>query len=130
MSGIKKLTLTDLIKEKEKYKIKDDVKEELYISRLDASVTIQKPDRSLCMESLEMANDSNQSDKADVYLVYNIVVEPNLKDEKLHKEYGCVEPIDIVEKIFEIGEINQIAKAGLELAGYSNSVDKVKDIKN
>jgi len=127
---VKKLTLTDLIKEKEKYQVKKDVKEELFISRLDASITICKPERSLCLESFQMANDNEQSYKADAFIVYNIVVEPNLKDEKLHKEFGCVEPIDIVEKIFEIGEITQIAKAGLELAGYSDGVGKVKDLKN
>jgi hypothetical protein len=130
MGEVKKLTVTDLIKEKEKYKIKEDVKEELYLSRLDASITIQKPERSLCMESFEMVNDSNQAGKADAFMVYNIVVEPNLKDPQLQKEFGCVEPIDIVEKVFEMGEISQIAKAGLELAGYSDGVSKVKDIKN
>ncbi|MEL3956924.1 hypothetical protein NST17_06900 [Caldifermentibacillus hisashii] len=130
MSELKKLTLTDLIKEKEKYKVKADVTEDLYLSRLDASITIRKPERSLCMESFEMVNDQNQAEKADAFMVYNIVVEPNLKDAKLQQEFGCVEPIDIVEKIFEIGEITQIAKAGLELAGYSAGVDKVKDLKN
>lgn len=130
MSELKKLTLTDLIKEKEKYKVKADVTEDLYLSRLDASITIRKPERSLCMESFEMVNDQNQAEKADAFMVYHIVVEPNLKDAKLQQEFGCVEPIDIVEKIFEIGEITQIAKAGLELAGYSAGVDKVKDLKN
>lgn len=130
MSEIKKLTLIDLMKNKEKYQVKNDTTDELFIKRLDASISISKPDRSLCTESFQMANDPNQSEKADSYLVYNIVTEPNLKDAALQKEFGCVEPTDIVGKLFEPGEITNIAKFGLELAGYTNGVDRVKDIKN
>lgn len=127
---MKKLTLTDLMKNKEQFQVKDDVIEELYIERLDASITIRKPERSLCLEGFQMANDKHQSDKADTYIVYNIVTEPNLKDTQLQKEFGCVEPTDIVEKLFEAGEITQIAQAGLELAGYKKGIDKVKNLKN
>lgn len=130
MSEIKKLTLTDLLKDKEKYQVKDDVTEDLFIQRLDASITIRKPERSLCIEAFQMANDENQGGKADPYLVYNIVVEPNLKDSQLQKEFKCVEPTDIVEKLFESGEIAYIAQVGLELSGYKNGIDKVKDLKN
>ena len=77
-----------------------------------------------------MVNDKNQSGKADPFMVYNVVIEPNLKDSKLQKEFGCVEPTDIVEKIFEAGEMVQISKAGLELAGYHKGINKVKDLKN
>ncbi|MGE8080511.1 phage tail assembly chaperone [Peribacillus loiseleuriae] len=130
MGEIKKLTLTDLMKDKEKYQIKKDSTEDLYIDRLGASITIRKPERSLCMEAFQMANDENQVDKADLFAVYNMVVEPNLKDPQLQKEFGCVEPTDIVEKLFESGEITQIAQFGLQLAGYSKGIDKVTDLKN
>ena len=126
----KKLTLTDLMKNKEQYQVKEDVTEELYIARLGASITIRKPERSLCIEAIQMANDEEQNEKADPYMIYNIMVEPNLKDQQLQKEFGCVEPTDIVEKIFEAGEMVQISKAGLELAGYHKGIDKVKDLKN
>jgi hypothetical protein len=82
------------------------------------------------MEAFQMANDENQSGKADTFMVYNIVVEPNLKDSSLQKEFGCVEPTDIVEKIFESGEISNIATIGMELAGYKSNIQKVKDLKN
>jgi hypothetical protein len=126
----KKLTLTDLMKEKEKYQVKDDVTEEVYIPRLDANVTIRKPERSLCIETIQMTQDDNLVDQADPYLVYNIMVEPNLKDKELQKAYGCVEPTDIVGKIFETGEIPNIAQVGLELAGYDKGIKRVKDLKN
>ncbi|MED3549958.1 phage tail assembly chaperone [Cytobacillus praedii] len=126
----KKLTVTDMLKNKEKYQVKDDVTEELSIQRLDASITIRKPERSLCLDALQMAYDDNQQGKADPFMVYNIVVEPNLKDSQLQKEFGCIEPTDIVEKIFEPGEISAIAQIGMQLAGYKNGVERVKDIKN
>lgn len=127
---MKKLTLTDLIKNKEQYETNGNVTEELYVERLDASITIKKPERSLCLEAFEMVHDKNRVGESDVFMVYNIVIEPNLKDPKLQKEFGCVEPTDIVGKIFEAGEIAQVSKAGLDLAGYNTGISKVKDIKN
>lgn len=127
---IKKLTLTDLIKDKEKYELKDDATDELYISRLKASITIRKPERSLCLESIQMAHDENLNEKADPFMIYNTVVEPDLKDSKLHAEFGCVEPMDIVEKIFEPGEILNISQAAFKLAGYQKGVERVADLKN
>ncbi|MCM3411461.1 phage tail assembly chaperone [Metabacillus litoralis] len=129
-ANTKKLTLTDLIKNKEKYQVKSDTTEELFVERLGATITIRKPERSLCLEAFEMVNDDAQAAKADPFMVYNIVVEPNLKDPNLQKEFGCVEPDDIVEKLFESGEISNIAQIGMELAGYKSGVKKVNDLKN
>ena len=118
----KKLSLTDLIKEKEKYQVKSGVKKDLYLDQLDATITILQPERSVVMDAIE-----SQSDE---YMVYDIVVEPNLKDVELQKAYGCVEPIDIVSKIFNPGTIKGIAQAGLKLAGYDSNVKAVEDLKN
>jgi hypothetical protein len=78
-----------------------------------------------------MANDTDESvqEMSDIHMVYNIVVEPNLKDKKLQDAYDCVEPTDIVEKLFEIGEIGQISGHGMMLAGYGTEVKVVKDLK-
>lgn len=124
----KKLTLNDLLKEKEKYQVKDNVTEDLYIPRLGAAITIRKPERSLCIESIQMGQ--SEDGDGDVFLAYNTIVEPNLKDSELQKTFGCVEPTDIVLKIFESGEVVKIAQTALELAGYDNTVKKVKDLKN
>lgn len=127
-----KLTLQELIEQKEKFQIKDDIKNDLTIKREgeEFTITIKKPSRSLCLECISMTHDKRLQEKADIYMVYNTVVEPNLKDTKLHKTFNCVEPTDIVEKIFELGEIAQIAGYGMELAGYGSDVEVVKDIKN
>lgn len=118
----KKLTLADLIDKKEQYQLKTDVKEDLFLEQLNATVTILKPERPTVLDSVES--------ESDELLVYDMVIEPNLKDKELQKAYGCVEPIDIVSKIFDPGTIKGIAQAGLKLAGYDSKVSVVADLKN
>lgn len=127
---IKKLTLTDLIRDKEKIQPKENVTQELFVERLNATVTIRRPERSLVLDTIELSDDENFDGNSDDFLVYNIIVEPNLKDAELQKAYGCVEPTDIISKIFEIGEVSDIAKAGMKLAGYFSNVKAVEDLKN
>ena len=127
---VKKLTITDLLKQKEKYQVKSDTTEELFIERFQSSITIKKPERSLIMESISMTEDKDQAEKADDFLVYNIVVEPNLKDAELQKEFGCAEPTDIVGKLFDAGEVTNIAKFAMDMLGYGASVKQVSDLKN
>lgn len=127
----KRLTVVDLLKEKEKYQVKQDVTEEVYVERLDADVVIRKPEKSLVSEVFGMVKDEKQSDDADIYMVYNTVIEPNLKDAELQKAFDCKEPMAIVEKLFEPGEISQLSQVALELAGYKKgTVSLVKDLKN
>ena len=126
----KKLTISELIDNKEKFQTKNDIKEELYLDQLDATITIIKPERSLVMDTIEMANDKKFEGDSDDFFVYNIVVEPNLKDPELQKAYGCVEPVDIVSEIFDIGTISGIAKAGMKLGGYESNVTVVENLKN
>lgn len=118
----KKLSLTDLIENKDKYQVKTGVEKDLYLEQLGATVTILQPERSMVLDSFES--------ESDEYLVYNIVIEPNLKDPGLQKKYECMEPMDIVTKIFDPGTVTGIAKAGLKLAGYDSKVKMVEDLKN
>lgn len=120
-----KLTLKDLIAKKEKVLNNKGKTRNLFIKSLDGIITIEKP-------SIETVIDASRIDngiESDRYLVYNCIVEPNLKDKELQQAYGCVEPIDIL-KIFNDGEISSIAKECMSLAGYSGSVSVVDDIKN
>ncbi|MCI1593214.1 phage tail assembly chaperone [Heyndrickxia oleronia] len=130
MSNIKKLTLNDLIKDKERIQPKENVTKELLVERLGATVTIRRAERSLVLDTIDLANDDNFKGNSDEFFVYNIVTEPNLKDTELQKVYGCVEPTDIVHKIFEVGEITSIAQEGMKLAGYNDKVTPVDDLKN
>lgn len=121
-----KVTIKDLLAKKEAIidKKKKPATAQLFVKSLGGTITIQKPSKALCFDALEM--DQN----GDSYLVYNCVVEPNLKDGELQKEFGCVSPMDIVELLFEPGEISAIAKECVELAGYGDSVKVVDDLKN
>ena len=52
--------------------------------------------------------------------------EPDLKDKELQKAFECVEPMEIVEKVFSAGEITNIALKCIELAGYGqNSIKEI-----
>lgn len=126
----KKLTITDLINKKEQLTAKKKSTKELYIEQLDATVTIETPDRSLVLEAIEMGQDENIESNGDDFLVYNIVTEPNLKDTELQKIYECKEPIDIVTKIFDIGTVSGIAQEAMKLAGFTSRVTPVDDLKN
>ncbi|QEK11696.1 hypothetical protein FQB35_04580 [Crassaminicella thermophila] len=121
----KKVTLKELIARKHEIEDQKNAKKDLYIKSLDGVITVEKPSRELCIDAMDMG-----AADGDKYLVYSCVIEPNLKDTELQKAYGCAEPMDIVEKIFESGEITQIAKACVFLAGYGDSVKMVDDIKN
>lgn len=128
----KKLTIKDLINEKEKYIRNQDEKKELdiYLDQLGATVTIVEPENSMVIESVEIGRDEEQESNGDDFLVYNVMKEPNLKDAELQKAYGCVEPTDIVHKLFSPGTISGIATQAMDLAGYSDKVTRVDKLKN
>lgn len=126
-----KLTLLQLIKEKDKYEVKKGEIDEIYIERLDATILFENPERSLAIESIEMSQDEDMDSGAgDIHLIYNSVVEPNLKDSALQEAYNCVEPTDILDKLFKPGEIAAIAQEIMKSAGYGTHVKKVKQVKN
>lgn len=122
----KVVTLKDILKRKEFFESKKNQTMELFVKSLDGNIVISKPDRELCMECIDM-EDSLEGDK---YFVYEIVKQPNLQDTGLHEAFGVTVPTDIVDKIFDAGEISNIAKEGLKFAGYLDSVEVIEDLKN
>ncbi len=125
MDKTTKITLDTLLARKEQA-IEDKRKNstgELYVQSLDGTITVKPPTRAILSDARETDNDS----LADRYLVYQCVVEPNLKDKKLQDAYGCGEPDEIVDKIFELGEVGKIAAECINMAGFGNSVEKVKN---
>ena len=120
-----KITLTELIRRKEQMleSKKKPKTETLYIKSLDGTITIESPTSAL-------ARDAQDMDNGDAYMVYSCVTEPCLKSRELQEAFGCIDPMEIVDKIFEPGEIPQIAIECLKLAGYIDGVKVVDDIKN
>lgn len=127
----KVLSLAELIQEKAKYKLGGETKTAtLTVERLNANIVIEIPDTALCMDALSNKDDETGK-KADDYLVYTIMQEPNLKDKDLQKAYECVEPTDILEQIFTRGEIADIASFALDAAGFKRGTVKVtEELKN
>ncbi len=122
---MEKVTLTKLIAEANRIKSKARDTKEMYIKSLDGTITIQEPERSLCLDALDMGQ------TGDDYLVMECVTDPNLKDSGLIQAFGCSTPLEVVSTIFKPGEIAQIAKEAVELAGYGeSSVRAVEDLKN
>lgn len=120
------LTLKDILNRKEYFKGKNKETRELYIKRLDANIVISKPDVELCSDIADMDNNHD----TNKYFMYEIVVEPNLKDSKLHEEFGVADPADIIDEIFDPGEVNRICTEGMKFAGFYDGVEVVEDLKN
>lgn len=123
--AIKKLTVKDIIKRKEQILKKRNSKKEFYIQSLDAKITCMIPESDIVLDALDM-----EGREGDYYLVYNSIVEPNLKDSELQANFELETPMHIVEKIFTPGEITSLALELIKLAGYNDSVKLVEDIKN
>lgn len=127
MDKYTKLTLEELMRRKEQIMAAKKVKktQTLYIESLDGTIVIEEPDRECINDAVGMGDEGNE------YLVYNCVIEPKLKSSELLKEFGCIEPSDIVGCLFNAGEIAQIATQCMEIAGYKEgSVKAVNAIKN
>ena len=123
----KRLKLEDLInKAGEK---KGDKYVEIYIKRLDATIKAKEPDNTLILESIDILKEN--AHESDLHLVYNSIIEPNIKDSTLHNTYNVSRPVEILDKIFTLGEIAGISKVLVGSAGYEESAVKlVEDIKN
>ena len=67
-----------------------------------------------------MAETNELEEDNEEYLIINSVVEPDLKDSQLLKAYGCVEPTDIVRKLFDAGEIVALSRTIMRMAGYNS----------
>ncbi|SDZ19381.1 phage tail assembly chaperone [Tindallia californiensis] len=123
---MKKVTINDLLEKKDVLKNKKHRKQNIYVPSLDGKIVIQEPSREICAEALEMANDGDVY-RSDAHVVYNCVVDPNIKDESLQKEMGCVEPTDIVDILFNAGEVASISGHCMEMAGYGSGIKKLDD---
>lgn len=59
------------------------------------------------------------------FLIHSCCLEPNLKDSELLEAYGVKNPIDIIDKIFMVGEVSTIATTLVEKAGFKKDAYKV-----
>ena len=125
MNSQTKITLQKLLRRKEQMleAKKTPKTAALYIKSLDGTITIEGATSALAKDAQEMEN-------GDIYLVYQCVTDPCLKAKELQEGFGCIEPMEIVEKLFDPGEIPQISVECLRLSGYIDGVKAVDEIKN
>lgn len=106
--------------------------ETLYIPSLDENIKIQSllyPEIVECSE-IEDVNDPN---KADKYVIYLSVVEPDLKQLAVTlKEKGEIREYTEVVDIFDMAEISQIAMEVMKISGVTGDkkVVVVSELKN
>ncbi len=112
------VSIKELIAKKEE--ISQNKKAQYDIETSIGTLTVKKPSQSFISEMLAL------KDKQDEYLIVNMTVEPDLKDTQLLKAYGCMEPTDIIGKLFDGGEVVAISKAIMKTAGYQSEDLQVK----
>lgn len=112
------VSIADLIAKKED--IAKGKKAQYDIETSVGTLTVKKPTQSFISEMLAL------KEKQDEYLILNMVVEPDLRDTQLQKTYECLEPTDIVGRLFDGGEIVAISKAIMKTAGYNSEELQVK----
>lgn len=110
------VTLQELIAQREQ--IKNKRSQRYTMNTSVGEVVVQVPDAALIAESLTLPTGF----EINKNIVYNSVLEPNLRDGELQKAYKVFEPIDIVTEIFLPGEISKIADELFKLAGYETKV--------
>ena len=118
-----KLTIKELLDQKERIRGKRQEKARLYIESFDSEIIVKMPSSALIAEA--QSHGEEDATEADIYLVYNCTVEPNLKSEELQKGFDCIVPTDIVEALFLPGEIAAIAGELMKLAGFGTQVNQI-----
>ena len=123
--NLKKLTLADLLAKKEQRDAAKTEYQDVEIPSLGGSLTFRKlplTEFLSMMEGLEDDAGVRESLDFSVQLIYKCC--PMLRDVQLREAYGCVEPTDVVYKVFndDIGAINAASAAIMDFYGVGESV--------
>lgn len=125
---IKKMTLNDYIaKAKQKEQSVKEFKN-IILKNADGEIVVKKLDDGKILDLMdEMEEDASMRENIGVFkeVVYESV--PMLKKKELVENFELAEPIDIVTKIFEIGEIIKISEKILDLYGLGDLKDDIKN---
>lgn len=120
------VTVADLIARREE--IKNKRKDRYDIETSIGTIIVKQPTLRMIDDILK-GQDNRQN---DIELIFETVIEPNLKDKDLQQAYGCTIPSDIVPMLFKPGEVSALARAIMRLAGFGTSFEtKIhEEIKN
>ena len=123
---IKKLTLKDYIKraKQKEQSIKEFKnvllgKEEIVVKKMKDGKILDYMDR--------IEEDASMRENIGVFkdIAYESI--PMLQDKELRDNFELPEPVDIVTKVFEIGEVIKISEKILDLYGLSDLKDDLKN---
>lgn len=120
------VTIAELLGKKDEIKAKKNALYELETSIGD--IVVKLPTSKIAADSWAIKNTMD----ANCFIIQACVLEPNLNDKDLLKEFEVFDSIDVVKEIFQVGEIPAIASKLMDLAGFGESINaKVhKDVKN
>ena len=120
------VTIAELIGKKDEIKAKKNALYELETSIGD--IVVKLPTSAIVADAWAMTNTM----EANKFIIFNCVIEPNLKDKQLLETYDCLEPIDVVAAIFQVGEISRMATVLMNLAGFNGEIGHKlhKEVKN
>lgn len=121
-----KLTVDQLIKNKTNIVNKRNVTKNIYVDSLEGEITIKSAPQEVIIDIMGM------SERTDIIksIVYECVISPNLKDKELHKAFDCLEPSDIVFKLFTVAEAGMISDIIANISGAQNKVKIIDEVKN
>ncbi len=111
------VTVTDLIAKREEIKNK---RKNLYDIETSIGTIVVKQPTIKSVDELLQSKDGRQG---DIDFVFEMVVEPNLKDTKLQEAFACAVPSDIVPILFKPGEISQIVRAIMRCGGFGKNLE-------
>ena len=110
-------------------------KKKLIEDKKDKQIQIEVPDTGTFLFRIPTLMDYEDSDaygkkrksgyEENKFLIHSCCLEPNLKDAELLEAYGVKNPIDIIDKIFMVGEVSTIATTLVEKAGFKKDAYKV-----
>ncbi|MWC26632.1 phage tail assembly chaperone [Paenibacillus sp. MMS18-CY102] len=126
-----KLTLAALIEKKAAREVRANRTEEVFVDSLDGMLTLSVPPKDIVYKSIDMQQEGNSV--ADTMYSNALVIYHSVelfRDPELLKAYEVSDNIEIVSKILEPYEVNDIAVKVLELGGYSKPGATQADLKN
>lgn len=77
----------------------------------------------------EGSTDFSKAYGANLQVAMEGIVSPDVKNRDLQKHFGCATPKDLMEKLFNGGEITKIADTVTDMSGYGKDPEeKVKNL--
>lgn len=126
---LKRATLESLMQRAQQRKDESTGYKEYESEILGETLLIKKLPLTRVCEIMDMYDDDTVLEglELNVQLIYESI--PLLQDKNLQDAFGCIEPFDIVTKVFDdnMGEMQRLNEAILSMYGLGSLVDNLKN---